>query len=261
MTELIPFKKNCLKKLKNGKILILIMKKIIHRANTRGYFNHWWLKTFHTFSFAEYYDKSRVHFGMLRVINDDVVKPGQGFGTHPHDNMEIITIPISGSLAHRDSMGHEEVITENEIQVMSAGLGLTHSEYNASDKEDVNLLQIWVFPKVENVEPRYDQKFFDSFLLKNTVYTIVSPEKSNDTLWINQDAYFSLSELDAGKDIEYKINKKSNGLYVFVIKGTINLDTEELGERDGMGIEEIDAVNVKAKSDSKILFIEVPMTG
>lgn len=237
------------------------MKTIIHKANTRGYFDHGWLKTFHTFSFAGYYDKSRVHFGMLRVINDDVVEPGQGFGTHPHDNMEIVTIPISGSLAHRDSMGHEEVIAENEIQVMSAGSGLTHSEYNASDKEIVNLLQIWVFPKVENVEPRYDQKFFDSFLMKNTVYTVVSPEKNKETLWINQDAYFSLAELDAEKNIEYKIKKNGNGLYVFVIKGLINIVSEELNERDGMGIEEIDSVNIKAKSDSKILFIEVPMAG
>ncbi len=237
------------------------MKTIIHRANTRGYFDHGWLKTFHTFSFAGYYDKSRVHFGMLRVINDDVVEPGQGFGTHPHDNMEIVTIPIFGFLAHRDSMGHEEVIAENEIQVMSAGSGLTHSEYNASDKEIVNLLQIWVFPKVENIEPRYEQKFFDSFLMKNNIYTVVSPEKNSDALWINQDAYFSLAELDAEKNIEYKINKKDNGLYVFVIKGLINIVSEELSERDGMGIEEVDSVNVKAKSDSKILFIEVPMAG
>lgn len=234
---------------------------VIHRANTRGYVNHGWLKTFHTFSFAGYYDKSRIHFGMLRVLNDDIIEPGEGFGTHPHDNMEIITIPISGSLAHRDSMGHEEVITENEIQVMSAGSGLMHSEYNASNEDAVNLLQIWVFPKEHDIEPRYDQKIFDPFLMKNNILTVVSPEKSDDTLWINQDAYFSLSELDEGKNVEYKINKNGNGVYVFVIKGTVNVNNEELNERDGIGIEKLDSLNVNAKSDSKILFIEIPMTG
>lgn len=234
---------------------------VIHRANTRGYIDHGWLKTYHTFSFAGYYDKSRVHFGMLRVLNDDIIEAGEGFGTHPHENMEIVTIPISGSLAHRDSMGHEEVITENEVQVMSAGTGLMHSEYNASNEDEVNLLQIWVFPKEHDIEPRYDQKIFDPFLMKNNILTVVSPEKSDDTLWINQDAYFSLSELDAGKNIEYKINKNGNGLYVFVIKGKVNIDNEELNERDGMEIERVETININAKSDSKILFIEIPMTG
>lgn len=235
------------------------MKKTIHRANTRGYFNHGWLKTHHTFSFAGYYDKERVHFGMLRVINDDIILPGEGFGTHPHDNMEIVTIPISGSLAHRDSMGHEEIITENEVQVMSAGSGLMHSEYNASKTEEVNLLQIWVFPKEHNIQPRYDQKLFDPFLMHNSILTVVSPERSDDTLWLNQDAYFSLTDLDEGKNIEYKINKKASGVYVFVIKGKINVAEETLNERDGMGIENIDTMNIKAESDSRVLFIEIPM--
>lgn len=235
--------------------------KIIHRAVTRGYFDHGWLKTNHTFSFAGYYDKSRVHFGMLRVINDDVIEPGKGFGTHPHDNMEIITIPITGSLAHKDSMGHKEIIKENEIQVMSAGSGLTHSEFNASETDLVNLLQIWVFPKEENIKPRYEQKLFDPFLMKNSLLQVVSPVKSDDTLWINQDAYFSLSELDVGRKIEYKINKPGNGLYIFVIKGKINIDEELLNERDGMGIVDENIINVKAEIDSKILFIEVPMIG
>jgi quercetin 2,3-dioxygenase len=236
-------------------------KSVIHRANTRGYFNHGWLKTFHTFSFAGYYDKSRIHFGMLRVINDDIIEPGEGFGTHPHENMEIITIPISGSLAHKDSMGHEGIITENEIQVMSAGSGLTHSEYNASDKVPVNLLQIWVFPNEKNVKPRYDQKIFGTHLIKNTIHTLVSPEKGNDTLWINQEAYFSLSDLDKGKSLEYKINKNGNGVYVFVIKGKITINDDNLGERDGMGIEQVEVINIKAESDSKLLFVEVPMAG
>ena len=236
-------------------------KSVIHRATTRGYIDHGWLKTYHTFSFAGYYDKSRVHFGLLRVLNDDIIEAGEGFGTHPHDNMEIVTIPIYGELAHKDSMGHEEVLTANEVQVMSAGSGLTHSEYNASDKDPVNLLQIWVFPKEHDVEPRYDQKVFDPFLMKNNVFTIVSPDKKEDILWLNQDAYFSLSELDAGKNIEYKINKNGNGLYVFVIKGKVIIDNEELNERDGMEIERVETININAKSDSKILFIEIPMTG
>jgi|WetSurMetagenome_2_1015567.scaffolds.fasta_scaffold27164_2 quercetin 2,3-dioxygenase len=234
-------------------------KSVIHRANSRGYFDHGWLKTHHTFSFAGYYDKDRVHFGMLRVLNDDIILPGEGFGTHPHDNMEIVTIPISGSLAHRDSMGHEEVIIENEIQVMSAGSGLKHSEYNASGKEEVNLLQIWVFPKEHDIEPRYDQKIFDPFLMKNEILTVVSPEKSDDTLWINQDAYFSLVELDKDKNIGYKIKSNGNGVYIFVISGQIMIEDELLDNRDGIGIEATEMVNIKAVSNSKILFIEIPM--
>ena len=233
---------------------------VIHRADSRGYFNHGWLKTYHTFSFAGYYDKARVHFGMLRVLNDDIVEGGEGFGTHPHDNMEIVTIPLYGSLAHKDSMGHEEIITPNEIQVMSAGTGITHSEYNASDKDPVNLLQIWVFPKEHNVTPRYDQRIFDPFLMKNTIFTVVSPDKKDDSLWLNQDAYFSLSELSEGKEVEYKINTKGNGVYVFVIEGKIQTEDETLGKRDGMGIEDEDTINVKALTGSKVLFIEIPMT-
>jgi len=235
------------------------MKTTIHKANTRGYFNHGWLKTFHTFSFAGYYDKSRVHFGMLRVLNDDIIEAGEGFGTHPHDNMEIVTIPIYGELAHKDSIGREEIIKANEVQVMSAGTGLLHSEYNASDRDPVNLLQIWVFPKEHNVEPRYDQRIFDPFLMKNTIFTVVSPEKKDDSLWLNQDAYFSLSDLDEGKTVEYKINTNGNGLYIFVIDGKIQIDDETLDKKDGMGIEEIKSISVKALFDSKVLFIEIPM--
>lgn len=235
------------------------MKKIIHKSNTRGYFNHGWLETYHTFSFAEYYNKERVHFGMLRVLNDDIILPGEGFGTHPHDNMEIVTIPITGSLAHKDSMGHEEIITSNEVQVMSAGSGMTHSEYNVSEKEKVNLLQIWIFPQEHNVTPRYDQKIFDPFLMKNNIFTIVSPVKNDDTLWLNQDAYFSLTDLDEGKNVEYKINKKRNGVYVFVINGRIQIEDEILENRDGIGIEEMETVSIKAKTNSKILLIEIPM--
>lgn len=232
---------------------------VIHRANTRGYFDHGWLKTFHTFSFAGYYDRSRVHFGMLRVLNDDIVLPGEGFGTHPHDNMEIVTIPIYGELAHKDSTGNEEVIHENEVQIMSAGSGLTHSEYNASSENEVNLLQVWVFPKERNITPRYNQKVFNPELMKNCFLTLVSPEKSNDTLWINQEAYFSIGILEKGKELEYAIKKKGNGLYIFVMKGSITAEEEILGNRDGMGIEDVDYVSIKVKENSKALLIEIPM--
>lgn len=234
-------------------------KPVIHRANTRGYFDHGWLKTFHTFSFAGYYDRSRVHFGMLRVLNDDIVLPGEGFGTHPHDNMEIVTIPIYGELAHKDSTGNEEIIRENEVQIMSAGSGLTHSEYNASSENEVNLLQIWVFPKERDIKPRYDQKVFNPELMKNTFLTLVSPEKSSDTLWINQDAYFSMSIPGKGKELKYTIKKKGNGLYVFVMKGSITAEGEVLNNRDGMGIEGSDSVSIKANEESRVLLIEIPM--
>lgn len=233
--------------------------KTIHKANTRGYFNHVWLKTFHTFSFAGYYDRSRVHFGMLRVLNDDIILPGEGFGTHPHDNMEIVTIPIYGELAHKDSTGNEEVIHENEVQIMSAGSGLTHSEYNASSENEVNLLQIWVFPKERDITPRYNQKMFSPELMKNRFLTLVSPEKSDDTLWINQDAYFSIGNFEKGKELEYGIKKSGNGIYIFIMKGNITAEDEVLDNRDGMGIEGVESVKIKSNDDSKVLIIEVPM--
>jgi redox-sensitive bicupin YhaK (pirin superfamily) len=234
-------------------------KSVIHKAKTRGFFNHGWLKSYHTFSFAGYYDKSRVHFGMLRVLNDDIILPGEGFGTHPHNNMEIVTIPIYGELAHKDSTGNEEVIHENEVQIMSAGSGLTHSEYNASHEKEVNLLQIWVFPKEHDIEPRYNQKIFNPELMKNNFLTLVSPGKSEDTLWINQDAYFSIGLLEKGKSIDYKIKKDGNGLYVFVMSGSVTAEDEVLDNRDGMGIEDVDSINIIANEDSKVLLIDIPM--
>jgi quercetin 2,3-dioxygenase len=234
-------------------------KSVIHKAKTRGFFNHGWLKSYHTFSFAGYYDKSRVHFGMLRVLNDDIILPGEGFGTHPHDNMEIVTIPIYGELAHKDSTGNEEVIHENEVQIMSAGSGLTHSEYNASHEKEVNLLQIWVFPKEHDIEPCYNQKVFSPELMKNNFLTLVSPRKSEDTLWINQDAYFSIGLLEKGKSIDYKIKKDGNGLYVFVMSGSVTAKDEVLDNRDGMGIEDVDSINIIVNEDSKVLLIDVPM--
>lgn len=235
------------------------MKTTLHKADTRGYFNHGWLKTHHTFSFADYYDTARIRFGLLRVLNDDTIEAGKGFGTHPHDNMEIVTIPLEGTLEHKDSTGHKEVLKTEEVQIMSAGSGLTHSEYNHSKEQPVTLLQIWVFPKERDITPRYDQKVFDLKDRENKIFTLVSPEKNGTSLWINQDAYFSRSRLGAGKNIEYKINKKGNGVYVFLISGKINAAGESLETRDGLGVEGTDVISVKAETDSEILFIEVPM--
>lgn len=235
------------------------MKKTIHNADSRGLADHGWLLSRHTFSFAGYYDPERVRFGLLRVLNDDIVQPGMGFGTHPHDNMEIVSIPLHGELAHKDSEGHEKVIYTNDVQIMSAGSGLTHSEYNHSETNEVNFLQIWVFPKERDINPRYDQKTFEPENRRNKIQTVVSPEKANGTLWINQDAYFSLSKPGAGKEIEYKIRHNKNGLYVFVIEGSIEIADEKLNRRDAIGLEDIESVKIKAISDSDILLIEIPM--
>lgn len=235
------------------------MKKTIHKADSRGYFDHGWLKTYHTFSFAGYYDPKRIRFGLLRVLNDDIVEPGMGFGTHPHDNMEIVTIPLEGELAHKDSMGHKQAIRPGEIQAMSAGSGLTHSEFNNSDTEKVNLLQIWVFPNEVDIEPRYEQKVFNTEERKNKFQTVVSPEKENGAMWINQDAYFSLAEMEKGKELNYKIKLKGNGVYLFVIEGSVSAADENLGRRDGMGVEDIDELKIKSDENSEILLIEVPM--
>lgn len=235
------------------------MNKTIHKGDSRGYFDHGWLKTYHTFSFAGYYDPERVRFGLLRVLNDDIIEPGMGFGTHPHDNMEIVTIPLKGELAHKDSMGTKQTIKPGEIQAMSAGSGLTHSEFNNSDTEEINLLQIWVFPKERDIEPRYEQKVFSTEDRKNKFQTVVSPERTNGAMWINQNAYFSLSELDKGKELDYEIKHKGNGAYIFVIEGSIETGGETLNRRDGIGTDEIDEINIKALEDSEILLIDVPM--
>ncbi len=235
------------------------MKKIIHKADSRGFADHGWLKSYHTFSFANYYNPERTHFGLLRVLNDDIVEQGMGFGTHPHDNMEIVTIPIKGELAHKDSTGNKEVIHPNEVQIMSAGSGLTHSEFNNSQTDIVNLLQIWVFPKEKNIKPRYQQRIFDPSERRNKLQTIISPVKSDETLWINQNAYFTLGSLEKGINESYKIKSNGNGIYIFVIKGEIKVDDEQLLERDAMGIQDTDSVKIVADEDSEILVIEVPM--
>lgn len=235
------------------------MKKIIHKSDTRGIADHGWLLSRHTFSFADYYDPERVRFGLLRVLNDDIVQPGMGFGTHPHDNMEIVSIPLKGELAHKDSMGTKQVIKTGDIQIMSAGSGITHSEFNNSEKELVNFLQIWVFPKERNFEPRYDQMSYSGDKIHNVITNLISPEKRNGTLWINQDAFFSLSNLDKGKEAEYNLHKKDNGLYAFVIEGEIKIADETLSRRDAIGLEGIESVKINANDNSVILFIEVPM--
>lgn len=234
------------------------MKKVIHKADSRGIANFGWLNSKHTFSFGQYFDPERINFGKLRVLNDDIVVGGAGFPTHPHSNMEIVSIPLSGALAHKDSTGTEQIIKTGEVQIMSAGSGLTHSEYNASKSEEVNFLQIWILPKEENINPRYDQKVFNEEKRQNTVQTVVSPEK-NDSLWINQDAWFSLSDIDEGKTINYQINNEENGIYAFVIEGNVKVADETLGDRDAVGIQNQSSIDITALKDTKILLIEIPM--
>lgn len=234
------------------------MKKTIHRAESRGHADHGWLNAHHSFSFANYYNPERIRFGTLRVLNDDIVQPGEGFGTHPHDNMEIVTIPLRGELAHKDSTGNKEVIRPNEVQIMSAGSGLTHSEFNNSKTEEINLLQIWVFPKERNIKPRYDQKVFNPEERINKIKTVVSPS-DKDALWINQNAYFSITSLEKEKAVNYEIKSKGNGLYVFLIEGKIEIAGETLGKRDAIGLEDLNNIEIKAAEKSEVLLIEVPM--
>ena len=235
------------------------MKKIIHKADSRGYFDYGWLKTNHTFSFSNYYDPERVHYGMLRVLNDDFVAAGQGFGTHPHNDMEIVTIPLDGALAHKDSTGSEGVIYPDEVQVMSAGMGIRHSEYNHLQDGASNFLQLWIFTDKKGHKPRYKQKIFDPEERKNKFQVIVSPEKKDENLWLNQDAYLSLTDLEKKKSLDYKIHTKGNGVYLFLIEGEISVGNEVLSMRDGIGIWEIDEFSITAHSDSEILLIEIPM--
>ena len=235
------------------------MKTIIHKADSRGFFDYGWLKTYHTFSFSSYYDPERVNFGMLRVLNDDTIEGGQGFGTHPHNDMEIVTIPLEGALAHKDSTGGEGVIYPDEIQVMSAGTGIRHSEYNHLNDGTTKLLQIWVFPDKKGHSPRYDQRFFDAGERKNKLQFIVTPDKKDDNLWLNQDTYFALADMEKDKSINYKIHTKGSGVYLFIIEGKIFVGDNTLSKRDGIGIWETDEIEVTSKENSKLLFIEVPM--
>ena len=235
------------------------MNTVLHKANTRGHANHGWLDTNHTFSFAHYYDPTRIHFGALRVLNDDFVDGGMGFGTHPHDNMEIISIPLYGDLEHKDSMGNVATIRQNDVQIMSAGTGIYHSEYNKNKDKKVNFLQIWVFPKVRNIEPRYDQITFKPEDRVNKLQQIVSPSKTDEGVWINQDAWFHLGNLKKGFTTEYTIKQKGNGVYAFVIEGDVSINDQKLNKRDGFGIWDVEKFSLAADNDAEVLLMEVPM--
>lgn len=236
------------------------MKKLtLHKAETRGFADHGWLKSHHTFSFAGYYNPERVHFGALRVLNDDTVAAGMGFGTHPHDNMEIISIPLEGDLEHKDSMGNVAVIKNGDIQVMSAGTGIQHSEKNRNHDRLTKFLQIWVFPNKRNVEPRYDQQTLNAEDRINRFQQILSPNPNDEGVWIHQDAWFHLGKFDEGKETNYQLKQSGNGVYVFVLSGNATVDGQELGPRDGLGIEGTNVFSVKADSETEILLMEVPM--
>lgn len=232
---------------------------IIHQADTRGFADHGWLKSHHTFSFADYYNQDRMSFGALRVINDDYIEGAMGFGTHPHRDMEIITIPLEGALQHKDSTGTSSVISKGEVQIMSAGTGIRHSEFNANQSEPVTLLQIWVLPKKLGVVPRYEQKIFSAEERKNQLQLVVSPDGREGSVTINQNAFFSLSELDRDNKVTYAAKSSGNGVYAFVIKGKIKVNGEVLNNRDGLGIEKFEKLDIHSLEDSEVLLMEVPV--
>lgn len=261
------------------------MTTILHKANTRGHADHGWLNSFFSFSFAGYYDPQRVQFGTLRVLNDDRVEGGKGFGSHPHDNMEIISIPLEGSLAHQDNLGHKEVVSEGEIQVMSTGKGVFHSEYNNSPDRPVKFLQIWVFPNKLNVTPRYDQVRLDPARGHNALQQVIYPYPGGNTgglpgsnaaapangstapanagaggSWVYQDAWFHMGTFDAGRKFGYDLKKQGNGIYLFVISGSFLLDGDRLDTRDGLGITDTETINLEsAEEGSRILIMDIPM--
>lgn len=236
------------------------MKSVLHKANTRGHANHGWLDSNHTFSFANYYNPERMNFGVLRVLNDDRVAGGKGFNTHPHDNMEIISIPLEGDLEHKDSMGNVAVIKKGDVQVMSAGTGIFHSEYNKNRDQEVRFLQIWLFPNKKDVQPRYDQISLLDYQEKNKLEQILSPNRDDAGVWIHQNAWFHMGDLDKGFSTEYSINKSGNGVYAFVIEGDVTIEGQALNKRDGYGLWDVDKINIKADSNAKLLLMEVPMT-
>ncbi|PBQ34614.1 hypothetical protein CNR22_23495 [Sphingobacteriaceae bacterium] len=233
---------------------------IVHKAETRGHANHGWLNSHHTFSFANYYNPERMHFGVLRVLNDDQVDAGMGFGTHPHDNMEIISIPLEGDLEHKDSMGTTAVIKNGDIQVMSAGTGITHSEYNKNKDKLVKFLQIWVFPNKKNVTPRYDQITLKESDRHNKLQQIISPNADDEGVWIHQNAWFHLGKFDKGVSSDYSIKAKGNGVYAFILKGDVTINGQKLNQRDGYGIWDTDKLSISADSDAEFLLMDVPMT-
>ena len=236
------------------------MQTILHTAESRGHADHGWLNSYHSFSFANYHNPERLNFGVLRVLNDDTVSGGQGFGQHPHKNMEIISIPLEGDLEHKDSMGNTTVIKEGDVQVMSAGTGVFHSEYNKNKDEEVKFLQIWVFPKTQNVTPRYDQISTRDLAVKNSLYQILSPNEGDQGVWIHQDAWFYLGDFGPGISSTFTLNNSHNGLYLFVLEGEINIEDQVLKRRDGLGIWDTEQIKLTAKVPSKVLLMEVPMS-
>jgi len=235
------------------------MKTILHKSETRGHANHGWLDSHHTFSFANYYNPERNHFGALRVLNDDRVSAGEGFGTHPHDNMEIISIPLFGDLEHKDSMGNHGVITTGEIQVMSAGTGIFHSEFNKNKDKEAQFLQIWVFPDIKNVTPRYDQISIAEIAKPDELSQILSPNPNDQGVWIHQQAWFHIGELSTGWKGKYNLKIAKNGVYFFVIEGNVTVAGQALSRRDGLGVTETAEIEITADSDARLLIMEVPM--
>jgi redox-sensitive bicupin YhaK (pirin superfamily) len=237
------------------------MKKVVHRKDTRGQADHGWLKVNHSFSFANYFNPLRMGYGVLRVLNDDTVAPKMGFGMHPHQNMEIITIPLVGSLQHEDNLGNKAVIQSGEVQVMSAGKGVVHSEVNPDLQTAVNLFQIWILPNEQDVNPRYDQKRFDALQKKNILTTVVSPKNNqlDGSLWIHQNAYISLGFFDAGKQLSYQSKHKGNGVYLMVINGQINAAEETLHSRDALGASEFSTLHIDFTSETSFLILDIPM--
>lgn len=235
------------------------MKTVYFPENTRGNADYGWLQAKYAFSFGNFYDAKREQFGKLRVLNDDIIAPSKGFGTHPHRNMEIISIPLSGALAHKDSLGHESIIHTGEVQVMSAGSGIEHSEYNPSDNEATNLLQIWLFPNKANVMPRYDQKTFDFENLENNYKTVVGPENfSENALWIHQDAYLSIGNITAHQQLNYSLYNEENLVYLFLISGKVNINDTILSPKDAFGVWETENIALEAEENAKVLIIETP---
>ncbi len=235
------------------------MNTIFHPSGSRGHANHGWLDSHHTFSFANYHNPERMHFGVLRVLNDDRVQAGKGFNTHPHDNMEIISIPLFGDLEHKDSMGNLSIIREGDIQIMSAGTGIYHSEFNKNQNKEVQFLQIWLFPNKKNVTPRYDQISINNLEQKNAFYQILSPSPEDQGVWIHQNAWFSMGNFDPEKEASYPIHHPENGVYAFVIEGKVDINGQKLNPRDGFGVWNTDRVDLRSESTSKVLLMEVPM--
>jgi quercetin 2,3-dioxygenase len=235
------------------------MKTILHKSESRGHANHGWLNTHHTFSFANYYNPERVNFGALRVLNDDWIAAGEGFGTHPHDNMEIITIPITGVVEHKDSMGNHGTISAGEIQVMSAGTGIFHSEYNHEKSKPLELFQIWIFPNKRNVTPRYDQISLADIEKVDEFYQILSPNPNDQGVWIHQNAWFHLGDFSEGWEGSYGLKDKNNGVYFLVIEGDITVAGQTLNRRDGLGVSEAESIQIKTNSQARLLVMEIPM--